>query len=119
MKYSVLLGIFVLLASGTAQGNEHPFTWVGIGTHRCGDYLNDRKKFDRSSHDSNHAKLVYEWTAGYLTGYASALSKTHPVKRLDGLTRANVLAYFDKYCHEYPLAYLVGGADSLAKELGL
>lgn len=89
---------------------QEPWAGYGVGAQGCGKFIEQRR-----SPNKYYDNLVGAWFYGFVTAY-NYYGTTPQVKAT--IEQETVLAYFDKYCRDSPLASLSSGAVELVRNLG-
>ena len=99
---------FLVLSLVAAQAHSNDaLTAYGVGAQGCGKYIEQRR-----TPNKYYDNLVGAWFSGFLSAY-NYYGTTPQVQAT--LDQDTVLAYFDKYCRDAPLASISLGAVQLTK----
>ena len=105
MKLLLLVGLILVAVSPAAAQRVATITYHG--PFKCGDYLEDRQRNEKSS-------LPVSWVYGYISAY-NRFGVHAQVQASDPPT---VSAYLEKYCRDNPLKDIAAGTNSMITELG-
>jgi hypothetical protein len=90
--------------------------WL-YGPQTCGEYM-EKRQADNNSYSGVSANTYTFWFHGLASGY-NAFETSPSSKKIEGqIQRATVIAYFDKYCRDHPMASFFNAGICLIREYG-
>lgn len=109
----LLIVALVTLVSSSAFGQEQQEQWMGhgVGAQGCGKYIEQRRR-----QNEHYDDLVGAWFYGFVSAY-NYFGTGPGMGQIKGrnIEKETVLAYFDKFCREAPLASVAAGALELVE----